>query len=399
MAPIDENLLKLSRKYLFPIIEEKRDLLKSQVPEKEFVDLGVGDISKPLAPSIVQGFKEAIDEIGKIVIGYGPPQGYEFLREALSKTEYAHTDITIDEIFISEGINSDLCGIQELFCQTSRVGIIDPAYPVYYDLNVMAGRENIKKLPLTEENGYMPDLPEERLDFVYLTSPGNPTGVALNRECLKKWIAWAKEVNCVIFFDAAYSCFIRSDDVPLSIYEIDGAREVAVELRSFSKSAGFTGIRLGYCTIPKEIQINSCDGKKHSLNKLWLNRQSTKTNGVSYPIQKAGLAALSPQGIKECRTQIDSYLEGAMLIRKKLEEMGFSCVGGIDSPYIWLKIPSGKSWDWFDKLLECCLIVSIPGAGFGSFGEGFIRLSGFVTITEAKQAIENLSRLGAASEN
>ncbi len=399
MALINENLLKISRKYLFPIIEEKRDLLKSRVSDDEFVDLGVGDISMPIAPSIVAGLKEAADEVGEKVIGYGPYQGYSFLREAIAKVEYNLVEISPDEIFVSEGINADICGMQELFSTNSKVGIMDPTYPVYLDLNIMAGREQIIKIPLTSENHFIPEPPNERLDFVYLTSPSNPTGVAMTRTDLKKWIDWAKEVECVIFFDAAYASFIQSADVPKTIYEIEGARDVAIEFRSFSKSAGFTGIRLGYCVVPKELEIKSTDGRNFNLNKLWLNRQSVKTNGVSYPIQKAGLAALSPKGISECNEQVFCYLKGAMKIRKSLEKMGFRCVGAINSPYIWWEVPGGDSWEWFDRLLNVCSIVSIPGEGFGSFGEGYIRLSGFVTPDEADRAVKNLERLGAIHED
>lgn len=399
MALINENLLKISRKYIFPIIEERRDQLKSTLSKDEldqFVDLGVGDISFPISPTIVKGLKDAADEIGEEVIGYGPYQGYSFLRNAIVKNDYESLDISADEIFVSEGINSDVCGLQELFTENAKVGIVDPAYPVYYDISVLAGRDSITSLPLTEENGFMPDLPEEPLDLVFLTNPSNPTGVAMSKESLQRWVNWAKENECVIFYDAAYTTFIQEENLPQSIYEIDGAKDVAVEFKSFSKSSGFTGMRLGYCVIPNELKIKDRTGKAYSLATLWLNRQSTKTNGVSYPIQKAGLAALSASGIRECQLQVQSYLEGSRKILNQLIELGFDAYGGINSPYIWWKVPSGDSWEWFEKLIDECQILSVPGEAFGKSGEGYIRLSGFVSEQEAEKAVNNLSILGAA---
>lgn len=399
MTLIDENLLKISRKYLFPIIEEKRDSLRAQFPETQFVDLGVGDISQPLVPAVIEGIKQGATEMGHKPYGYGPYQGYEFLRETIADVEYGHVAIGANDIFISEGINSDLCGLQELCSRSARVGIIDPAYPVYYDLNLLAGRENIVRLPLTQENHFMPRPPEEPLDIVYLTSPGNPTGVAMTYDSLKEWVDWAKTHNALLFFDAAYAAFIRSENVPKTIYEVEGAEDVAIEMRSFSKSSGFTGLRLGYCVIPPQVRLFDEQGREHQMAKLWLNRQSTKTNGVSYPIQRAGEAALRGEGWHQCRAQVDAYLAGAKKIRHALEEMGFCCVGAEDSPYIWWQLPGHDSWKWFDRLLNECHIISIPGEGFGTVGEGYLRLSGFVAGELADLAVQYLQLLGAHCEN
>lgn len=395
MALINENLLKISRKYIFPIIEERRDKLKATLSKDEFVDLGVGDVSYPITKTIVEGLKDVADEIGTNVIGYGPYQGYAFLRNAIIESDYKELPISSDEIFVSEGINSDICGIQELFSIEAKVGIVDPAYPVYYDLNVMAGREHIVRLPLTADNGFMPEVPSEPLDIVYITNPSNPTGVAMTRESLEMWVKWAQKNKCIIFYDAAYAGFIEGDGLPRSIYEIKGADEVVVEFKSFSKSSGFTGVRLGYCVIPHKIAIFDKSGKEHKLNPLWMTRQSTKTNGASYPIQKAGLAALSKEGQEENKAVLKDYMKGTRMIVDALTSMGFTTYGGVDCPYIWWKVPSGDSWEWFEKLIEECHIISVPGEAFGVCGEGYVRLSGFVTEDEAQRAVRNLSRLEA----
>ena len=392
MASLNENFLKISKKYLFSLIEARRDALKSLYPEEEFVDLGVGDVTLPLSSSIAEGLKKGAEEMTQKVYGYGPYEGYHFLREALKTTFFSHCPIRSEEIFISDGITSDLCGLQELFSNESKVAIIDPAYPLYETLSTLANREIIK-LPLTAETHYMPEPPETAVDIIYLTSPGNPTGVALTRDCLKKWVAYAKKHDSILFFDAAYSGFIRSKDVPLSIYEIEGAQDVAIELSSFSKTFGFTGIRLGYCIIPKALSLKDALGKKHSLHSLWLSRQSSKTNGISFPVQKAGLAALSPKGLAESRAQIETYLSGAQKIKSYLTSLGYDVIGGMDSPYLWWKIPSKNSWEWFEYLIDTCRVISIPGAGFGQYGEGYIRLSGFVNDKKASQAIRLLSNL------
>ncbi len=397
MAMIDEKLLKISKKYLFSTIEKKRDELRKTLGENQLVDLGVGDISLPLAPSIVEGLKEGAHEMERSVIGYGPYEGYAFLREAIVQSEYSHVDVGLDEIFVSEGINGDLCGMQELFSPSARVGIIDPAYPVYLTLNILSGRETIVTLPLKEENGYMPKPPKEGLDLVFLTSPGNPIGIAQTRENLQEWVNLAKQYNAIIFFDAAYASFIQSKEVPKTIYEIEGARDVAIEFRSFSKSSGFTGVRLGYTVVPKNLFLKSAEGKDYSINALWMNRQSTKTNGISYPIQRAGLAALTPQGKAECMAQVKTYLAGAKKMKETLQNMGYTVVGGVDSPYLWWKVPYGSSWEWFDKLIEECHLISIPGEGFGKWGEGYVRLSGFVNPATCEKAILHLKRLGVLS--
>lgn len=392
MAAINPYLSKVSKKYLFPLIEERLNALLLVEPNADVVRLGVGDIAFPLAPSIVEGIKEAGDEMGKNVHGYGPGNGLSILRERIVSLEYAHLGIAPDEVFISDGINPAICALQELFSQDQKVGIIDPAYPVYQDLTISVGRLNITPIRLLEENGFLPIPPKEGLDLVYLCSPHNPTGTAMTRENLTLWVKWALKHKAIIFFDAAYQAFITDSEIPKSIYEIEGAKKVAIECRSFSKSAGFTGLRLGYCVVPHELEVSSEKGLI-SLNPLWLTRQDMKTNGVSFISQMAGMAALSEKGLKETKDQIRLYQKEGLRMQEALRTNDFTCYGGVNAPYIWVKFEGLSSWEVFDYLLYKHHILTIPGVGFGPSGEGFIRLSSFVTKKSIDKLIERIPKI------
>ncbi len=389
MAKINSHFSRLNSPYIFPIIEEKLAVLQSQVASSSILNLGIGDIALPLAPSVVKAICQATQEMGiqESQKGYGPSEGYAFLRENIAKTCYHDLGISAEEIFISDGTNSDTANFQELFAHDSVVAIPDPTYPVYKATNIMAGRaDTIIYLPCTEENDYLPQPPSCRVDLVYICSPNNPTGVALNRKAWEKWIAYAKEHEAVIVHDHAYSAFIRSPDVPSTVYEIPGAKEVVVECCSFSKTAGFTGLRCAWAVVPKALP--------HHLHALWKKRVTTKSNGVAYPIQKGALAALTPEGKEETKKQVDTYMEQALLLSSGLKKLGFSCFGGLDAPYIWWKTPPGMhSWQFFDTLLENCHLIAIPGLGFGQYGEGYVRLSTFTTAEIATKALERISQL------
>ena len=375
---------ELKREYIFPIIERKLDELKAKTLPRPVINLGIGDVALPLAPSIISAVCSAMEEMGRSTKGYAPAEGYLFLREAIAQSEFAHVGLSPEEIFISDGANSDAANIQELFSLSCSVAITDPTYPVYRDTNVMAGRgDRILSLPCTKENGFIPQPPDEHCDLVYLCSPNNPTGVAMNRTDLKRWVDWAKKTGAVLLYDNAYEAFITSPDVPKTIFEIEGAKEVAVEFRSFSKSAGFTGLRCAYTVLPK--------GPLHA---MWTRRQSTKFNGVAYPVQRAAEAVYSPQGRKETQAQVASYMAQARTLREGLQAMGYECAGGVDAPYIWWKTPNGlTSWEFFDRLLTRCHLISIPGTGFGSHGEGYVRLSTFTTEEHAQEALRRIKDL------
>lgn len=388
MANINANLLKISRKYIFPVIEEKMRSLKEKEGDVSILNMGVGDICLPLSPAVAEALKEAAEEMKHLPYGYGPAEGYLFLREKIA-ADYGNCSIAADEIFITDGINSSLTQMEELFSLEERIAIFDPSYPAYFDSNVMAGRGQISLLPCTEQNGFIPKPPKEHFDIIYLCSPSNPTGVAMTRSELEAYVAYAKEHDAVILFDGAYEAFVASKDVPKSIYEIEGAKEVALEFRSFSKGAGFTGLRLGYVVVPKAISLKF-GNEKVSLHKYWKMRQNTKTNGVSFPIQRAALASLSGQGLRETREQVKHYKTQAKQIGDALKSKGFEIYGGIDSPFIWWKVPFGTSWEFFDYLLHTLKIVAIPGVGFGNSGEGYIRLSSFITSATTKEAISRL---------
>lgn len=390
MVQLNTHFKKLKREYVFPIIEKKLAEAREKHPHLSVVNLGIGDIALPLVPSVAQAICDATQEMTTKsgMRGYGPSEGYSFLKEAICKVSYAGLNISPDEIFISEGTNGDSTNIQELFNSKCKIGIPDPTYPAYLDSAIIGGRlSKVVLLPCLEENGFCPIPPEEHLDVIYLCSPNNPTGVAMTKVQLKAWIDYARKENAIILLDNAYEAFVTSADVPRSIYEIEGAKEVAIEFRSFSKSSGFTGLRCAYTVVPKAIENGQ-------MNKLWLKRQSIKYNGVSYPIQRAAEASLSPQGLKETKTQVEQYLQQGKILSTGLNKLGFSCVGGSDAPYIWWKVPSGKtSWEFFDEILEKCHLISIPGRGFGHHGEGYIRLSTFTTQDQAELALDRLCAL------
>ncbi|HSW86617.1 MAG TPA: LL-diaminopimelate aminotransferase [Rhabdochlamydiaceae bacterium] len=393
MAKLNPHYKSLRREYIFPIIEKKLAELKQHRPDASIVNLGVGDIALPLAPSIISAICKAVEEMGRpqSIRGYGPTEGYPFLREAIAANEYAHLGIGPDEIFISEGTNSDTANILELSSSSNVIGIPDPTYPVYLDNCIMDGRKNkIIMLPCTEASGFLPLPPQEHCDLVYLCSPSNPTGVAMTKDRLEQWVRWAQREKAILLLDNAYAAFVSSSDVPRSIFEIDGAKEVAIEFRSFSKSAGFTGLRCAYTVLPKSVHPVS--GKKPAaLHAMWDRRQATKTNGVSYPIQKGAESVYSPQGQIETRSQVKSYLHQAKILREGLKAMGYHCWGGMDSPYIWWKTPNSmSSWNFFDLLLEKCHLISIPGKGFGVHGEGYVRLSAFTTEDKAEEALQRI---------
>ncbi len=386
MVQINPHFKKLKREYVFPIIERKLAELKTAFPTVQIVNLGVGDIALPLVPSIAKAVCDAAVEMTTNVRGYGPSEGHLFLRQAIASTCYPKDLIDPSEIFISEGTGCDATQIQELLGSRAKIGIPDPTYPSYLDSAIIGGRSSkIVFLPCTEATGFLPQPPQEHLDVVYLCTPSNPTGVALNRKQLKVWVDYAKQEKALLIVDNAYEAFVTSPDVPRSIYEIEGAKDVAIELRSFSKSAGFTGLRCAYAVVPKNI-VNG------TLNKLWMKRQNIKFNGVSYVIQRGAEASLSPQGLKETRAQVEHYLSQGKILLDGLQKLGFTVYGGTDAPYIWWKVPSGQSsWDYFDTLLKKCHLISIPGRGFGLNGEGYMRLSTFTS--NAKLAVERLCDL------
>lgn len=405
---INENYLLLKSSYLFAEVANRLAKFENENPEKKVISMGIGDVTKPLPKSVIKAFKDAVDEMGNpdTFMGYGPEHGYEFLREAIIKGDFEPlgVELDIDEIFISDGAKCDTGNFQELFSTSSKIAVTDPVYTVYVDTNVMAGRtgsmkddgmyEGLVYLPCTAENDFEPEIPDEDIDIIYLCYPNNPTGSTLTKDQLEKFVKYARENNVLILFDAAYEKFIREDNIPHSIYEIEGAKEVAVEFRSFSKTAGFTGTRCAYCIVPKELTITDSNGDKQSLNALWDRRQTTKFNGVSYPVQKAAEAIYSPEGQKEVQENIDYYLKNAKLIRDSLTDLGLTVSGGINSPYIWVKTPNNMpSWDFFDLLLNEANIVGTPGAGFGPSGEGYFRLTAFNTYENTKEAMDRISKL------
>ncbi|MFY7842614.1 MAG: LL-diaminopimelate aminotransferase [Rhabdochlamydiaceae bacterium] len=396
MTQLNPSFTEIKREYIFPIIEKKLEELKATVPSSEIINLGIGDIALPLAPSVKKGIEEGLQEmvLSSSLKGYGPSDGYFFLKEAIWLHEYKQRGITADEIFISDGINTDIANIQELFPQNILVGIPDPTYPVYMDSHVLAGRKKgVRLLPCIKQNGFQPQIPEESLSLIYLCTPNNPTGVALSKEELTLFVDYAHRNKCILLIDAAYAAFVRSDDVPLSIYDIPGADEVAIEFKSFSKSAGFTGLRCSYTIIPKKLR-GLVGEETISLHTLWKKRQSIKSNGVSYPIQRGAAAVFSDEGSKETKDQVDYYLKQAHKLKTSLTGAGYSCFGGKDSPYIWCETPHGiGSWEFFDILLKKCHLICIPGIGFGANGEGFVRFSAFNTETTINRAVEKLKEM------
>ena len=405
MIRINENFLKLQDSYLFSTINKKVSEYQEKNPKADIIRLGIGDVTRPIPAVVIEAIERAADEMKDSATfrGYGPEQGYDFLKEKIVQNDYKDLGINTNEVFISDGAKCDTGNIVELFDTDAKVAITDPVYPVYLDSNVMYGRagefnedngqyEKIIYMNATEKNNFTP-LPEELEkvpDLIYICSPNNPTGVAMNAENLKKWVDFAKQHKSIILFDAAYEAFIEEDGIPHSIYEIEGAKEVAIEFKSYSKTAGFTGLRCAYCIVPNEIEIESSKWKV-SLNKLWNRRQTTKFNGVSYIIQRGAEATYTVEGKKAIRDNILYYKENAKIIKHGLEKIGIKAYGGINSPYIWLKTPNNmKSWEYFDLLLEKYNIVGTPGVGFGPSGEGYFRLTAFGDREKTFEAMERL---------
>ncbi len=402
MLKINENYLKLQASYLFSDIAKRVASFQEQHPDKNIIKLGIGDVTKPLPGACIKAFHTAVDEMGTEsgFHGYGPEQGYEFLRQAIAENDFQArgAKIAADEIFVSDGAKCDTGNIQELFSIDARVAIPDPVYPVYLDTNVMAGRtgtfgdgryQGITYLDSTHANNYVPDLPAEPVDLIYLCFPNNPTGSTISKEQLKIWVDYAKENKALILFDAAYEAFIRDDSLPHSIYEIEGAREVAIEFRSFSKNAGFTGTRCAYTVVPKECTAYDSTGNRQPVHPLWNRRHCTKFNGVSYPVQRAAEAVYSDEGKAQVRELVGSYLKNADLIARVIGELGFDYVGGDNSPYIWIR-SDRDSWNFFDMLLNRAGVVCTPGAGFGKCGQGYIRLSAFNSYENVERAMERI---------
>lgn len=394
MVRVNENFIKLEGSYLFAEIEKRVKCYADSHKEKRLIRLGIGDVTQPLAPAVIEALHEAVEEMAKTETfhGYAPSEGYDFLRNVMAEKDYKERgcNISADEIFISDGAKCDVANIQELFDVSAKVAICDPVYPVYVDTNVMAGRgKNIHYMPCREENNFLPELPTERPDLIYLCFPNNPTGTALTKPQLQEWVDYANEVGAVILFDAAYEAYITEPEIPHSIYECEGARTCAIEFRSFSKNAGFTGLRLGATVIPKSLKCG-----EYSLHGLWSRRQSTKYNGTAYIIQKAGLAVYSDKGQKQTKKQIAYYLKNAEIMREALKGMGYQVWGGVNAPYIWFKTSDGmSSWEFFDELLETAGVVTTPGAGFGVSGEGYIRLSAFGERADILEAMERIRAL------
>lgn len=406
MIRINENYLKLKASYLFSEIAKRIAVYQKRNPEASIIRLGIGDVTHALPDACIQAFHEAVDEmaVDSSFHGYGPEQGYDFLRKAIAEQDFQSrgADITADEIFVSDGAKCDTANIQEIFHQNLQVAIPDPVYPVYLDTNVMAGRtgahrdgryEGIVYLDGTAQNGFVPDLPTQPVDLIYLCFPNNPTGATITKSQLQRWVAYAKSNRAIILYDAAYEAFIRDDTLPRSIFEIEGARDVAIEFRSFSKTAGFTGTRCAYTVIPKSVLAYTGAGEPHSVHNLWSRRHSTKFNGVSYPVQRSAAAVYSDSGKQQITKLADGYMANAKLIREAMNQMGYVTVGGENSPYIWVATRS-DSWSFFDMLLDKAGVICTPGAGFGTCGEGYIRISAFnsrenvaTAMTRIRQAL------------
>ena len=402
MIKINENYKKLQASYLFSDIAKRVAAFQKENPDKEVIKMGIGDVTLPLADVCIKAFHKGIDDLADKATfkGYGPEQGYDFLRSAIAEHDFQSrgADISADEVFVSDGAKCDTGNFQELFSSDAVIAVPDPVYPVYVDTNVMAGRSGDWKdgrysrfiyLDSTEANNYVPDLPKEKADVIYLCFPNNPTGATATKEQLKKWVDYAKENKSLILFDAAYECFIRNPKLPKSIFEIPGADQVAVEFRSFSKTAGFTGVRCGFTVVPKKCTVYDAEGNPTSLHALWNRRHSTKFNGASYPVQCAAAAVFTPEGQAQIKEKTDYYLGNAALIKKTMVELGYSCTGGDNSPYVWVNTKT-DSWAFFDKLLHECGIVCTPGSGFGSCGQGYVRFSAFNSRENTQKAMEKL---------
>ena len=404
MVTVNHNYLKLPGSYLFSTIGKKVRAYKEENPDKEVISLGIGDVTQPLVPAIIEALHSAVEEMAhaETFHGYAPDLGYEFLRNAIAKNDYQDRgcDIAADEVFVSDGAKSDSGNIQEIFGTDNKVAVCDPVYPVYVDTNVMAGRtgaynsarenfDGVIYMPCCKENGFLPEFPKEVPDLIYLCFPNNPTGSAITKDELQKWVDYANKNGCVIIYDAAYEAYISEQNVPHSIYECQGARTCAIELRSFSKNAGFTGVRLGFTVIPKELVRDGV-----SLHSLWARRHGTKFNGAPYIVQKAGEAVYSQAGKAQLKEQVGYYMRNAKLIHDELAKAGFSVSGGVNAPYIWLETPDKMtSWEFFDYLLKQANVVGTPGSGFGAHGEGFFRLTAFGTYENTLKAIDRIKSL------
>ncbi len=404
MIKINENYLKLQGSYLFSNIGKKVRTFQAENPDKKVISLGIGDVTQPLAPSIIEAIHKATDEMSETDTfrGYAPELGYEFLRSAIAKFDFKTrgVEIALDEIFISDGAKSDSGNIGDIFSVDNKIAVCDPVYPVYVDSNVMDGRtgeydattgrwSKVIYMPCTKENNFVPQLPPETPDIIYLCFPNNPTGSAITKTELQRWVDYANSVKAVIIFDAAYEAYISEEECPHTIYECEGAKTCAIELRSFSKKAGFTGTRLGYTVIPKELVS---DGVR--LNSLWARRHGTKYNGAPYIIQRAGEAVYSVAGQRETKAQIAYYMNNAKVIREQLQSMGYTVFGGVNAPYIWMQTPNGmKAWDFFDDLLTKANVVGTPGSGFGPSGEGYFRLTAFGTYENTLEALKRIEQM------
>ncbi|MBE5924719.1 MAG: LL-diaminopimelate aminotransferase [Lachnospiraceae bacterium] len=405
MFKANDNYLKLPGSYLFSTVARKVREYKEANPDKEVISLGIGDVTQPLAPAIIDSLHKAVDEMAvkETFRGYAPDLGYEFLRNAIVKNDFEArgAKVTADEIFVSDGAKSDSGNIQEIFSTDNKIAVCDPVYPVYVDTNAMAGRTGVYNkdtelwsdviyMPCKAENGFAPEFPSEVPDIIYLCFPNNPTGATITKDALQKWVDYANEHKAVIIYDAAYEAYISEDNVAHTIYECEGARTCAIELRSFSKNAGFTGTRLGYTVVPKDLK----DSEGTSLNALWARRHGTKFNGAPYIIQRAGEAVYSEEGKRQTREQIAYYMNNAKIIKEGLASAGYSVSGGVNAPYIWLATPNGMtSWEFFDHLLENANVVGTPGSGFGPSGEGYFRLTAFGTYENTVEALERIKRL------
>ena len=403
MIHSNENYSKIPGSYLFATIAEKVRAHKATEPELPVISLGIGDVTRPLTPAVISALHAAVDEMGVQASfrGYGPEQGYDFLREVIAKHDYADCPvISADDIFVSDGSKCDVGNIQELFGSDCVIAVTDPVYPVYVDSNAMAGRagewtgtrwSNLVYLPCTAENSFVPDFPERTPDVIYLCYPNNPTGTVLSRDALKKWVEYARENKALIVYDSAYEAYIHEADVPHSIFEIEGAEEVAVECRSFSKTAGFTGLRCAYTVVPAALKIAGPNGTSVSVRDMWRRRQCTKYNGCPYIVQRAAAAVYTEAGRREINEVIEGYMGNAAAIRAGMQSLGLECFGGVNAPYIWVRTPKGTgSWDFFERLLTKASLVCTPGAGFGPSGEGYVRLTAFGTPEQTKTALERL---------
>ncbi|MDE5948437.1 MAG: LL-diaminopimelate aminotransferase [Prevotella sp.] len=407
MALINDHFLKLPDNYLFADIAKRVNAFKVSHPQAKVISLGIGDVTRPLCPAVTEAMHKAVDEMAvkSTFRGYGPEQGYQFLREAIVKNDFLPRGIHLDpnEIFINDGAKSDTGNIQELVRWDNSIGVTDPIYPVYIDSNVMIGRagvvengrwSNVVYMPCKEENNFVPQIPDRRVDIIYLCYPNNPTGTVITKDELRKWVNYAIHNDAIIFYDAAYEAYIQNPDIPHSIYEIRGARKVAVEFHSYSKTAGFTGVRCGYTVVPKELTAGTLDGQSRiPLNPLWNRRQCTKFNGTSYISQRAAEATYSPEGKEQVRETINYYMTNAAIMRETLTKLGLRVYGGQDAPYLWIKTPDGTdSWQFFDRLLRGANVVCTPGVGFGPSGEGYVRLTAFGEREDCEEAMDRLAR-------